>query len=403
MGTASIYRKGFGLARDIAPELARDYYSTLVRWFRDNGHVLSQGNTAILLAHEFGFCYGVDRAVEYAYETRRQFPDRKIHITGEIIHNPHVNSNLKKMGINFLSTPDDLEIDFSAVSTGDVVILPAFGARVEDLGVLRERGAVLVDTTCGSVLNVWKNVLRNARDGFTSVIHGKFRHEETRATASWALGRNNKGHYLVVRDMDETERVCEYIEGHSGREAFLEQFRPACSPGFDPDLHLQRIGVANQTTMLSSESLAIARRLGEALQRRGGDGALDSRFRSFDTICSATQERQDAVLDLLRQELDVLVVIGGYNSSNTNHLAELAEMTDTRPYHIEGPEALGEDGSIHYKAVSSQEERVDRSWLPAGPARIGVTAGASTPNNRIGEVLERLLHLRGLEPPVVGP
>jgi 4-hydroxy-3-methylbut-2-enyl diphosphate reductase len=400
MNTSPVFRKGFGLGSEIAPELERDYHSALVSWFRERGFRLTEGETTILLARELGFCYGVDRAVEYAYETRHKFPERQIHITGEIIHNPHVNSKLRQMGINFLSAPDKLEVDFSAVEPGDVVILPAFGARASDLDALKNRGAVLVDTTCGSVLNVWKNVQRNARDGFTSVIHGRVSHEETRATASWARGEDGRGNYLVVRDMAEAEEVCHYVEQGGKRQAFLEEFALACSPGFDPDRDLVRIGVANQTTMLSSESLAIAERLGEALKRRFGADHLVEHFRSFDTICSATQERQDAVMDLLRQNLDVLLVIGGYNSSNTNHLAELAEDTPTRAYHIQDDSALADDGSIRYKPVRRKEEVAQAEWLPAGPVRIGVTAGASTPNNRIGEVLERLIRLRGLTPPV---
>ncbi|MFQ5719213.1 MAG: 4-hydroxy-3-methylbut-2-enyl diphosphate reductase [Acidobacteriota bacterium] len=400
VATTPMYRKGFGLSRDIAPDLERDYHSDLVTWFREHDHELRVADTTVLLAHEFGFCYGVDRAVEYAYETRRQFPDRRIHITGEIIHNPHVNANLRKMDIHFLSTRTNLEIDFSAVHPGDVVILPAFGARTKDLEILRARGAIIVDTTCGSVLNIWKNVLRNARDGLTSVIHGKFRHEETRATASWARGRDGKGAYLVVRDMDETEIVCSYIVDGGNRQAFLTRFAPACSTGFDPDKHLCRVGVANQTTMLSSESLAIAERLGEALARRFGRPGLSQRFRSFDTICSATQERQDAVGDLLEKDLGVLVVIGGYNSSNTSHLAEMAAETPTRAFHIEGAEALMDDGSIKHRRLGTDVEDTTPAWLPAGPVRIGVTAGASTPNNRIGGVLARLLTLRGVASPV---
>jgi 4-hydroxy-3-methylbut-2-enyl diphosphate reductase len=400
METLPMFRKGFGLGEEIAPELERDYYSALVEWFRDHDFTLENGATTVLLAQEFGFCYGVDRAVEYAYETRRKFPDRRIHITGEIIHNPHVNDNLRAMNIRFLSTPNNFGIDMSAVDAGDVVILPAFGARIEDLDALRDRGAVLVDTTCGSVLNVWKNVQRNARDGFTSIIHGKVAHEETRATASWARGVKENGHYLVVRDMPETELVCSYIEEGGDRESFMRRFEHACSAGFDPDQHLLHLGVANQTTMLSSESLSIAKRLGEALERRHGAAHPDARFRSFDTICSATQERQDAVVDLLQKELDLLVVIGGYNSSNTNHLAELALEYDTRAFHIEDAEALGEDGSIRFQPVGSEAEIEQASWLPSGPVRVGVTAGASTPNKSIGEVLTKILTLRGVPAPL---
>lgn len=395
-----MFRKGFGLGSEIAPALTRDYHSALVEWFRNNGLSLTADDTTLLLASELGFCYGVDRAVEYAYETRHKFPDRRIYITGEIIHNPHVNDKLREMEILFLSTPDNLEIDMDAVEAGDVVILPAFGARVEDLNALRERGAVLVDTTCGSVLNVWKNVQRNARDGFTSVIHGKVAHEETRATASWARGANGQGHYLVVRDMGETEEVCRYIEESGESAAFRARFAHACSPGFDPDLHLGHLGVANQTTMLSSDSLAIARRLGQALTTRYGASEQARRFRSFDTICSATQERQDAVVDLLAMNLDLLVVIGGYNSSNTNHLAELSIDHGTPAFHIEDFTALNSDGSIRYKPVHKADEIIEPSWLPRGPARIGVTAGASTPNNHIGQVLAAILNLRRVALPV---
>jgi 4-hydroxy-3-methylbut-2-enyl diphosphate reductase len=400
METAPMYRKGFGLGGEIAPELARHYHSALVEWFRENGHSLTSGDTTVLLASELGFCYGVDRAVEYAYETRRKFPDRSIHITGEIIHNPHVNKKLREMEIHFLSTSDNLEIDLSAVHAGDVVILPAFGARLEDLDALRQRGAVLVDTTCGSVLNVWKNVQRNARDGFTSVIHGKVAHEETRATASWARGTNGQGHYLVVRDMGEAEEVCHYIEEPGESAAFRARFEHACSPCFDPELHLRHLGVANQTTMLSSESLAIARRLGQALTTRYGATEQVRRFRSFDTICSATQERQDAVVDLLAMKLDLLLVIGGYNSSNTNHLAELSTDHGTPAFHIEDFSALQSGNSIRYKPVRQEEEIIEPGWLPQGSVRIGVTAGASTPNNRIGEVLATILNLRRVALPV---
>ncbi|MFQ5766808.1 MAG: 4-hydroxy-3-methylbut-2-enyl diphosphate reductase [Acidobacteriota bacterium] len=399
MTSLPVYRKGFGLSETIAPELERDYHSRLVDWFREHGPVLEGKETALILAREFGFCYGVDRAVEYAYEARRRFPERRLHITGEIIHNPHVNHNLRKMGVNFLSSPGDREIDFSPVQRGDVVILPAFGARASDMASLEDQGAILVDTTCGSVLNVWKNVRRNAQDGFTSVIHGKCHHEETRATASWATGEDGKGHYLVVRDMDETETVCRYIEQGGSPHDFLHTFKNACSPGFDPDLHLVRLGVANQTTMLSSESLAIARRLGEALAARYGSKHPQEHFRSFDTICSATQERQDAVAELLAGDPDILVVIGGYNSSNTNHLAELAHGTRTRPFHIEDAGALDHDGCIRYKPVGSRDERVETVLLPLKPLRIGITAGASTPNNRIGEVLEKILLIRNLPIP----
>jgi 4-hydroxy-3-methylbut-2-en-1-yl diphosphate reductase len=389
------YRKGFGLKASIQGELDRDYYSGLVAQFRNNGFRLDVGDLSLFLAREFGFCYGVDRAVEYAYETRMKFPDRSIHITGEIIHNPHVNQRLRDMGITYLSTSPDDDKDFASVDREDVVILPAFGVTVAELDKLREQGCILVDTTCGSVLNVWKNVERYAREGFTSVIHGKYSHEETRATASRATQQGS--HYLVVQDMEEAEWVATFIEEGDSGEALMRKLPGAVSDGFEPDRDLQRIGLANQTTMLSSESLDIGRRLERAVARRYGEEGLASRFRAFDTICSATQDRQDAVRELIARPLERMLVIGGYNSSNTNHLAELA-MQSVTTFHIEDAACILGPERIRHKPVGSREEVVAPDWLPDGPVRIGITAGASTPSNKIGEVVEQVVRCRGLDP-----
>src|SRR6185436_9784741 len=316
-----------------------------------------------LLAREFGFCYGVERAVEYAYETRRQFPDRRIFLTGEIIHNPHVNRRLREMGIEFLREADGGGPGLDVVRPGDVVILPAFGVTVQEMASLRERGSVLVDTTCGSVLNVWKNVDRFSASGYTALIHGKYAHEETRATASRTT-RHAGGRYLVVRDLEEARLVCDYLRGKVARAAFLERFATACSPGFDPDVDLERVGLANQTTMLSSESLAIQAMIRDVLAERHGADALPDRFRAFDTICSATQDRQDAVIDLLREKPDRMIVIGGYNSSNTTHLAALAAR-DVPTFHIEDAACIEADGAIRHRPYGAKEETRAAAWLPA--------------------------------------
>jgi len=349
----------------------------------------------------------VDRAVEYAYETRTKFPGKRTFLVGEIIHNPHVNQKLAAMGVAFLHRPEgrEGEFDFSSVTADDVVILPAFGVTVRDFERLRQTGCVLVDTTCGSVLNVWKRVESYARDGFTALIHGKNYHEETKATSS-QVNKYPGGKYLVVRDMNEARMVCDYIEGgekEEGRkERFLEHFKGKMSPGFDPDRDLQRVGVANQTTMLSGESLAIAAEVRKSMARRWGQAAASEHFRTFDTICSATQERQDAVLKLIAEPLDLMVVIGGYNSSNTTHLAAICnEKVPT--YHIEDATCIDiEHGSIRFRPVGihSQEETRE-GWLPEGRLTIGITAGASTPNNKIGETIERIAALRGV--PLVLP
>ena len=347
------------------------------------------------LAKEFGFCYGVDRAVDYAYETRLKFPDRRIFLIGEIIHNPHVNAKLAAMGIVFLHRSADTEFDFTTITADDVVLIPAFGVTMRDFERLRAINCVLVDTTCGSVLNVWKRVDSYACDGFTSVIHGKHYHEETKATAS-QVGRHPGGKYLVVFDMAEAELICDWIEGHGDAEVLAERFVKAASPGFDFSTDLSRIGVANQTTMLSGESLAIAARLRSSLGRRYGEDRLAEHFRSFDTICSATQERQDAVDALLEHPPDVMLVIGGYNSSNTCALAALAQSKGVRTYHIE--DASGIDplaGTIRFQPVRTRSEQVESGWLSV-PGVIGLTAGASTPNNKIGETVARACETVGI-------
>jgi len=394
---STYYRKGFGLKADVQGDLSADYNARIVDALREHEYTLQVEDVTIRLASEFGFCYGVERAVEYAYQTRRKFPDRRLRLVGEIIHNPHVNAKLRGMGIEILEPNADGVFDFASVRADDVVILPAFGVTIAAFEALRAIGCVLVDTTCGSVLNVWKRVDAYARDGFTALIHGKYYHEETRATASQVL-KYPGGSYLVVRDMTEAREVCDYIEGRGERDTFLAKYAKAASPGFDPDVHLRRIGVANQTTMLAKESLAIGEEVGEAILRARGAEARATDFRTFDTICSATQERQDAVLALLEEPLTAMVVIGGFNSSNTISLAALcAERVPT--YHIEDASGIDpESGTVHFRRPGVKHvEATESGWLPAvGTLRIGVTAGASTPNNKIGETVARILAVRGL-------
>jgi 4-hydroxy-3-methylbut-2-enyl diphosphate reductase len=393
--TATYFRKGFGLKSEVLHDLASDYDGRLVDYLRAHDYTLAVGDVSIHLAKEFGFCYGVERAVEYAYQTRRKFPDKRIFLVGEIIHNPHVNARLREMGIEILMPGED-GFDFSAVQAEDVVIMPAFGVTIGDFEALRAIGCVLVDTTCGSVLNVWKRVESYARDGFTALIHGKYYHEETRATAS-QVRKYPDGQYIIVRNMEEAQMVCGFLEGTVSAAAILEHFRDAVSPDFDPARHLRQIGVANQTTMLARESLAIAEAVGATIARVRGDEARAQDFRTFDTICSATQERQDAVTELLQQPLDVMVVIGGFNSSNTISLAALcAERVPT--YHIDTAGGIDpEAGTVHYRRAGIHHEEADQpNWLPPGRVRVGITAGASTPNIKIGETVARILATRGL-------
>lgn len=392
----SYFQKGFGLREEIKPELRADYHSAIVERLKASGFRLEAGPLTFLLAREFGFCYGVDRAVEYAYETRKKFPGHTIYLTGEIIHNPHVNARLKEMGIRFLREADGQGPGLEAVRPGDVVILPAFGVTMQEMERLRQVGCILVDTTCGSVLNVWKNVDRFSATGFTAIIHGKYAHEETRATAS-RTSQYPGGRYLVVRDRAEAQCVCDYIRRGGDRAAFLRKFAAACSSDFDPDAHLGRIGLANQTTMLSSESLEIQDMIRSALVDRFGASPIEERFRAFDTICSATQDRQDSVRELIDQRPDLMVVIGGYNSSNTTHLAALASR-HVPTFHIEEAACIESAEVIRHKPFGDPGETIARDWLPDHPATVGLTAGASTPNNKIGEVVARIAAVRGVQP-----
>jgi 4-hydroxy-3-methylbut-2-enyl diphosphate reductase len=396
------FRRGFGLKSRVQPLIDLEYHSALVEEIRSEGSRRVMGDVTVRLAKEFGFCYGVDRAIDYAYETRHKFPEKRIRLIGEIIHNPHVNQRIRDMGMDFILPDDDGAFDFSELTEQDVVILPAFGVTVRDLVALRKIGCVLVDTTCGSVLLVWKRVESYARDGFTSLIHGKHYHEESRATAS-QVSNHEDGRYIIVRDMEEADLVSDYIANRPNRlsrDAFIEQFRGKATENFDPDLHLRKIGVANQTTMLANESLAIGDRIREAMVEGFGKDYTEINFRSFDTICSATQERQDAIEDMMDEgPPEVMIVMGGYNSSNTDHLAHLCR-DFTTTYHIEDAACIDpESGTIRHKpdVGSDTPEEMVTDWMPEGPFDLGMTAGASTPNNKIGEALLRVLEIRGVE------
>jgi len=378
------FRTSFGLKGIVQHQLDQSYHSPLIDKVRASGFALKTGRLEIHLAKEFGFCYGVERAVEYAYETRARFPDRRIFLTNEIIHNPRVNAELQGMGVKILT--DDASR--SEITERDVVIMPAFGVPVEALREFQKKNCVIVDTTCGSVMSVWRRVESYSQDGFTSVIHGKYDHEETRATCSRAAK------YLVVKDRGQAEQVCEYIKGAGKRDSFLEIFKDACSKRFDPDKDLGKIGFANQTTMLSRESIGISEMLRETLRVRYGDGDLPNRFRHFDTICSATQDRQDAIRELGEKKMDVILVIGGYKSSNTGHLAEIA--SEFCPaYHVEDASSILSSEKIRHKKIGSQEVLETSGWLPAGEIKIGITAGASTPNRLVEEVIQRLIDISG--------
>ena len=378
-------RRGFGLGNEVAGSLEQAYQSDLIAKLRESGYSLESGRLTVRLAEAFGFCWGVERAVAMAYETRRHYPTERIWITNEIIHNPSVNDHLRDMNVLFISVEDGMK-DFSEVASGDVVILPAFGATVQEMQLLSERGCHIVDTTCPWVSKVWNTVEKHKKHSFTSIIHGKVKHEETLATSSFA------GTYLVVLDLAEAQMVSEYILGNGDRESFMARFAKACSPGFDPDRDLIRVGVANQTTMLKSETEVIGRLFERTMLQRFGPIELNEHFLAFNTICDATQERQDAIFALVDEPLDLMVVIGGYNSSNTTHLQEIAVSRGIRSFHIDTPERIGPGNRIEHMPLGGELE-IELPFLPEGPIRVGITSGASTPDRVVEDVIERLIEL----------
>ena len=397
------FRKGFKMRENVQHLLDRDYRSEVVDRIRENGNHFEAEGLTIRLADEFGFCYGVDRAVDYAFQTREKFPDRRIFITGDMIHNASMNDRLREMGIEFLSRGFDgpPEEAFDRLTPEDVVLLPAFGAPVDWVRKLKERDCIVVDTTCGSVLSVWKRVTRYAQKGFTSIIHGKYYHEETKATASQTARDDGNGKYLIVRNLKETGHVVDFILGRTSAEELETRLGHGMSPGFNPEADLERIGVANQTTMLMSETMAVGEELRQAMAERYGEENLGEHFELFDTICSATQDRQDALFELLEHPLDVAIIVGGYNSSNTNNLAIIAAERVPRSYHIASGDSIQGDVIRHKpagKPLDAREEVEERDWLPSGPVRLGLTAGASTPNSQIGLAIGRILEARGLPP-----
>ncbi len=383
--------------QEVQAKVEQHYQSSLVEKIRAEGGFFKLGKTNFYLAKQFGFCYGVERAIDLAYAARKVFPEARLFLVGEIIHNPEVNAQMAALGIKNLFAPND-PTPLDSLQPDDVVIFPAFGAETTMIEKIKERGCRVVDTTCGDVMSVWKRVRQNAAEQVTSIIHGKAAHEETRATASRALGKGG-GHYLIVFNLEETDAVCRYIEQGGDRDLFLKKFGGVVSPGFDPDLHLQRIGVANQTTMLRGETEEVQRRLRAAIQERDGN---DAAFRFFDTICGATQERQDALFQLLERPLDFLLVIGGYNSSNTTHLAEIGEKK-LPTYFIRNQSCLESPMRLrHFDLHQQKEITVEKNWIVKSleePLSVGITAGASCPNSLIEEVIKRVLELRGNREP----
>ena len=380
------HRKGFGHEAEVAGVMQTAYQSSLIQQIRDNNYRLERGAVTIRLAQAFGFCWGVERAVAIAYETRKHFPSERIWITNEIIHNPSVNQHLRDMEVGFIAVEKGQK-DFSVVDSGDVVILPAFGASVQEMQLLNDKGCKIVDTTCPWVSKVWNTVEKHKKKDYTSIIHGQYKHEETVATSSFA------DKYLIVLNLQEAEYVTNYILHGGDRAEFIAKFSKAYSAGFDPDRDLEMVGIANQTTMLKTETENIGKLFERTMMRKFGPENLNEHFQSFNTICDATQERQDAVLSLVDEKLDLMLVIGGFNSSNTTHLQEIAIDKNIPSYHIGCAERILPGNRIEHKPLR-EDLVVTEGWLPDGKIVVGVTSGASTPDKAVEDAIARILAMK---------
>jgi len=380
------HRKGFGHQAEVATQLQSEYQSNLIQEIRNNNYTLQRGDVTIRLAEAFGFCWGVERAVAMAYETRKHFPTERIWMTNEIIHNPSVNQRMLEMQVGFIPVEAGKK-DFSVVEPGDVVILPAFGASVQEMQLLNEKGCKIVDTTCPWVSKVWNTVEKHKKVDYTSIIHGKYKHEETVATSSFA------GKYLIVLNMEQAEYVVNYILNGGNREEFLAKFSKACSAGFDPDKDLERVGIANQTTMLKSETEQIGKLFERTMMKKYNPTELNQHFQSFNTICDATQERQDAMLGLVEQKLDLMIVIGGFNSSNTTQLQQIAVEREIPSYHIDSEVRVLSGNQIEHRELNGNL-KITENWLPNGEIVVGITSGASTPDKVVEDVIDKILQLK---------
>lgn len=380
------HRKGFGHEEEAISAMNSVYQSSLIQEIRANNYTLTRGDVTIRLAEAFGFCWGVERAVAIAYEARTHFPTERIWVTNEIIHNPGVNQDLKNMQVEFIPVENGQK-DFSVVETGNVVILPAFGATVQEMQLLNNKGCTIVDTTCPWVSKVWHTVEKHKKREYTSIIHGKYQHEETIATSSFA------GKYLIVLNMNEAEYVSQYILEGGNKAEFMAKFANACEAGFDPDRDLERVGIANQTTMLKSETEEIGKLFERTMLKKYGPAELTEHFQTFNTICDATQERQDAMFSLVDEPLDLMVVIGGFNSSNTSHLQEMAIHGGITSYWIDGAARILPGNRIEHKPLQGEIE-VKENWLPDGQILIGITSGASTPDKSVEEAIGKILELK---------
>jgi len=414
------YLRGAGVFKEVKTQVTQDmknqFDSELMNKMRENpNYMLEKDGIEIYLAKEHGFCWGVERSINLAYSAIETFPDATLHLTNDLIHNPMVNEKLNANDVNFIEKDKDNNKDFTQINEGDVVMLPAFGATLEEMKELDAKNVKVVDTTCPWVAKVWNTVHTHQVRGLTSVIHGKYGHEETIATKSMCET------YLCVKDPKEAEYLVDFMlnaeEGDGRAEEFMAKFSKACSSHFDPHTHLKKIGLANQTTMYKKETRAIGQMLQKTMMKKFGPDLINEHYYEFDTICDATQVRQDAVDELCNMHhdpdqpvLDFILVVGGFDSSNTCHLLEIPQLRGVPSYHINSAECITAANSITHRKmdgeiVEKQIPFLEDSMLwtideddkkSKKPLRIGVTSGASTPDKDVQDCLGRLMMLNSV-------
>ncbi|MGH7198637.1 MAG: 4-hydroxy-3-methylbut-2-enyl diphosphate reductase [Candidatus Omnitrophota bacterium] len=369
-----------------------NYEASSISRIRETGGVWDFGGLVFHFPEHFGFCYGVDKAIDMVFETCERFSDRRIFLTDQLIHNPYINGKLKEKGVHYLRRDAGNLLICGELAAGDVVVVSAFGTDFRDIENLRTRGVTIVDSTCGAIINVWKRVEGYAKKGFITIMHGKRNHEETRATVSQAVKEG--GAYLIIENMKEADELSSVIRGELGEGEFILRHPDAVLPGFSFDSATSKMGMANQTTMLKGESLEIQEKLRKAFLGRFGEAATAERFRSFDTICGATQDRQDALRKLLTKRLDLVLIVGGFNSSNTSHLAEISASERIPFYHIESADDILSPREIRARDPLTGQVGTQGDWLPQGTRSIGITSGASTPDVTLLSILQKLRDLR---------
>lgn len=365
--------------RKEADKMKKDFSPTL----------LDFGPVQLSLARHFGFCYGVENAIDIAFRTVAENPGKRIFLLSEMIHNPQVNADLMSHGIRFLQDTHGKQlIPFEEISAEDIVLIPAFGTTLAIERLLREKGIAVekYNTTCPFVEKVWNRSEVIAKKEYTIVIHGKPSHEETRATFSHAAANAPS---VVVKDMKEAELLACFITGEKAAEEFYTSFKGQFSAGFDASVHLKKLGVVNQTTMLASDTQAIADYLKHIITTHTGNPASFADTR--DTLCYATNDNQTAVSGMLETSADLAIVVGGYNSSNTSHLVELCELRLPTYYISSADKLVSRDEITHYN-FHTKQELISRGYLPAkSPVHILITSGASCPDAMVEAVISKLL------------